>query len=94
MKQLLFLNISSTPSLKNIAQISNHSLWPNQLIFTVFRIFTLTTPRSGSLWLGVGGFLNFHSSSPSWCCSQASSPQLMVGWFVVTLILLECYTMV
>ena len=35
MKQLAFLIISSTPSLKNIAQISNHS-WPNQLIFTIF----------------------------------------------------------
>jgi hypothetical protein len=41
MKQATILIISSTPSLKNIAQVSSHSLWPNQLIFTVSRISTL-----------------------------------------------------
>ena len=43
MKQLAFLIISSTPSLKNIAQISSHSFWPNQFIFIVFCISTLYT---------------------------------------------------
>jgi hypothetical protein len=33
MKQLAFFIISSIPSLKTIAQISNHSFEPNQLIF-------------------------------------------------------------
>ena len=42
MEQLAFLVISSTPSLKNIAQISSHSLWLNQLNFIVFCISTLT----------------------------------------------------
>lgn len=37
----LKLIISST-SLKIFAQNSNHSFMPNQLIFTVFRIFALT----------------------------------------------------
>jgi len=32
-----FLITSSTPSLKNIAQISSHSFWPNHLIVTIFR---------------------------------------------------------
>ena len=36
MNQLAFLIISSTPSLKNIAQISIHYIWPNKLIFSVF----------------------------------------------------------
>ena len=30
--------IPSTPPLENIAQISSHSFWPNQLIVTVFHI--------------------------------------------------------
>ena len=41
MKQFAFLIISSTPSLKGIAQFSSHSLWPNQLIFIVFCFSTL-----------------------------------------------------
>ena len=41
MKELAFLIISSTPSLKNIVQISNHSFWRDQLIFIIFRISTL-----------------------------------------------------
>jgi hypothetical protein len=40
MKQLAFLIISSTPSLKIIAQISSHSLLPYQLTFIVFRVST------------------------------------------------------
>ena len=39
MKQLAFLIVSFTPCLKNIAQISSHSFWPNQLNFTVFCIY-------------------------------------------------------
>ena len=41
MKQLVFLIISSTPSLKSIAQISNHSIWLNRIIFIVFYISTI-----------------------------------------------------
>ena len=41
-KQLAFLIISSTQSLEKIEQISSHSLWPYQLIVTVFRISTLS----------------------------------------------------
>ena len=40
MKQLAFLIISTTPFLENIAQISSHWFWPNQLIFIIFRITT------------------------------------------------------
>ena len=40
MKQLAFRIISST-SLKNVAQISSHSFWTNELIFIVFRISIL-----------------------------------------------------
>ena len=40
MKQLAFLIISSTPSMKNVAQVSTHSIWLNQLIVTIFRIST------------------------------------------------------
>jgi hypothetical protein len=39
MKQLAFLIISSTPSLRNIAQNFRHSFWPNQLIFTIICIY-------------------------------------------------------
>jgi hypothetical protein len=41
MNQPASLIVSSTPSLKNIAQISSHSFWQNQLIFTVLRFPTL-----------------------------------------------------
>lgn len=42
MKQLaIFLVISSTPLLENIAQVSSHSFWPNQHIFIIFRFSTL-----------------------------------------------------
>ena len=44
MKQRAFLIISSTPSLKNIAQISSHSLWLSQLIFTVFFVSSSPIP--------------------------------------------------
>ena len=40
-KQLAFLIIPSASSMKNIARISSHSLWPNQLIFTIFHFSTL-----------------------------------------------------
>lgn len=43
--QLAFFTISSTPSLKNIAQISNHSLWLNQFIFIIFYNATLWTDK-------------------------------------------------
>ena len=42
---LYFLDISCAPSLVNIAKISSHSLWMNQLIFSVFRISTLVWDR-------------------------------------------------
>ena len=45
-KQLAFLIISPTPSLKYIAQISSCSLWLNQLNFTVFRMSTLTQSKN------------------------------------------------
>ena len=48
MEQLASLIISSPPSLKNIAQISRHSFWPNQLIFAVFRISTLSILKNYS----------------------------------------------
>jgi hypothetical protein len=41
MQQLAFLLVSSTRSLKNIAQIVSHSFWPNRLISTVFYVSTL-----------------------------------------------------
>ena len=47
MKQLAFLIISSNPSLRNIAQISSHSFWPTQLIFSVSRISRLIQPQFG-----------------------------------------------
>ena len=39
-KQLAFLIIFSASSMKNIAQTSSHSLWPNHLIFTIFHFST------------------------------------------------------
>ena len=53
MKQLAFLIICSTPSLKNSAQISTHSFWLIQLIFTVFHVSTLG-PWLQSVGLGLG----------------------------------------
>jgi hypothetical protein len=50
MKQLAFLSISSTSSLKNIAQNSKPLILANQLIFTSFHISTLLQdeiPRGG-----------------------------------------------
>jgi hypothetical protein len=53
MKQLAFLIISSTPPLKNIAQISTHSFWLIQLIFTIFHVSTLA-PWLQYVGLGLG----------------------------------------
>ena len=41
MKQLAILNISSAPSVKNVAQISSHSFWLNQIILTFLHISTV-----------------------------------------------------
>ena len=41
MKQVAYIIISSTPSLKNIAQISSHSFWPDQAISIIFHIHIL-----------------------------------------------------
>ena len=50
MKQLAFLIIPSPTYLKNIAQISSHSFWPNQLIFTVFYTSTLFGVTLSKKW--------------------------------------------
>ena len=41
MKQLAFLIIPSTLTLKNIAHISRRSIWPHQYIFTILCISNL-----------------------------------------------------
>ena len=48
-KQLAFLIISSIPYLKYVAQIPNHSLWSNQLIFTIFQQFAMYHTNIGCL---------------------------------------------
>jgi hypothetical protein len=48
MKQLVFLIISYTPSLKTIAQISSHSFWLNRLICIVFPYIYLILPNSST----------------------------------------------
>ena len=47
-KHLALLIISSPPSPKISAQISDHSFWPNQLIFTVCRVSTLSEEQQGA----------------------------------------------
>ena len=46
MKQLAFLIISFAPSVKNVAHISSHSFWPNQLILTFLCISTLVNSHT------------------------------------------------
>jgi hypothetical protein len=47
--QLALLIIFSTPSLKHFAQITSHSFWSSQLIFTIFHISTLVVKLRTSL---------------------------------------------
>jgi hypothetical protein len=49
-KQLTFLIIPLLHFWKNIAQISSHSLWPDQFMFTSFYISTLYLSVA---WLGI-----------------------------------------
>jgi hypothetical protein len=46
MKQLAILIISCAPFVKNVAQISSHSFWPNQLILTFLCISTLVNSHT------------------------------------------------
>jgi hypothetical protein len=65
MKQLAFLIISSTPSMIKIAQISSHSFWSNQFIFSILCFSTLGSAKKKHEFVGGEREREMHITLPN-----------------------------
>ena len=82
MQQLASLVNSSSPSMKNIAQISSHLFWLDQLSFIVFRISTLFLKLnrfiSNYRWFSllIGQYLGLVYTQTK-CCDHENHPKVV-----------------
>lgn len=98
MKELAFFIVSITPSLKNITQISSHSL-ADQLIFTIF--YTPILIKREKMWKrnekGVQMWVEPYNIQKSWCWytihgNQPRSFPLLNHYYIGTFNTKGCHT--